>query len=143
MSILSGRSGRVGFDPTPSGSPSEAQQIQALNAWTAQFATEFEDVSAFGNTNRVYIPGLRDGSGTVSGFWDSADRTLYTASLATTPGKLVLVPNITDTIPTGGSPHDAPSFTGLAYLDFSIDCSLQAPKVTANWRAAGNFSLEN
>jgi hypothetical protein len=143
MAILSGRSGRVGFDPTPSGSPVEAQLIQALNTWTGEFATEFEDVSSFGNTNRVYIPGLRDASGTIGGFWDSADRTLFNASLATTPGKLVLVPNISDTTPASGTPHDAPSFTGLAYLDFSIDCSLQAPKVSANWRAAGNWTLEN
>jgi hypothetical protein len=143
MSILSGRSGRVGYDSTPSGSPTEAQAIAALNAWTASFETEYEDVSCFGNTNKVFVPGLRDGSGTVGGFWDSAERTLYTASLATTPGKLVLVPNISDTTPASGTPHDAPSFTGLAYIDFSIDCSLAAPKVTGNWRAAGNWALEN
>lgn len=143
MAILSGRSGRVGYDSTPSGSPSEAVPIASLNAWTGAFATDFEDVSAFGDSNRVYIPGLRDASGTVGGFWNSIDRTLFTASSATTPGKLVLVPNITDTTPAAGSPHDAPSFVGLAYLDFSIDCSLAAPKVTGNWRAAGSWTLEN
>jgi hypothetical protein len=143
MAILSGRNGRVAYDPTPSGSPSEAQVVAALNAWTASFSTEFEDVSQFGNTNRVYIPGLRDASGTIGGFWDSADRTLFTASIATTPGKLVLMPNITDTTPASGTPHDAPAFYGLAYIDFNIDCSLQAPKVTGNWRAAGDWALQN
>lgn len=143
MAILSGRNGRVAYDPTPSGSPSEAEVVAALNTWSGSFQTDFEDVSAFGNSNKVYIPGLRDASGTVGGFWDSVDRTLFTASTATTPGKLVLVPNITDTTPAAGTPHDAPSFSGLAYLDFNIDCSLQAPKVTANWRAAGNWTLEN
>ena len=143
MAILSGRNGRVGYDPSPSGSPTEAQQIESINAWTGEFSTEYEDVSCFGNSNRVYIPGLRDGSGTVAGFWNSSDRTLWNASLATTPGKLVLVPNISDTTPASGSPHDAPSFTGLAYIDFSIDCSLAAPKMTGNWKAAANWSLEN
>ena len=143
MAILSGRYGRVGYDPTPSGSPSEAAPIQSLNAWTGEFSTEYEDVSCFGNTNRVYIPGLRDASGSVSGYWNSAERTLWLASIATTPGKLVLVPNISDTSPTSGSPHDAPTFAGLAYIDFSIDCSLEAPKVTGNWRAADNWTLEN
>jgi hypothetical protein len=143
MAILSGRNGRVGYDPTPSGSPSEAQVVNSLNAFTAEFTTEYEDVSCFGNTNRVYIPGLRDGSGTVSGFWDSAERTLWNASLATTPGKLVLVPNIADTTPASGTPHDAPAFTGLAYIDFSLDCSLAAPKMTGTWKAAGNWALEN
>ena len=143
MAILSGRSGRVYFDSTPSGSPGEGQQVQALNAWTGSFKTDFEDVSCFGNTNKVYIPGLRDASGTVGGFWDSADRTLFTASTSTTPGRLVLVPNVSDTTPAAGTPHDAPLFSGLAYLDFDINCSLAAPKVTGNWRAAGNWTLEN
>lgn len=143
MSILPGRFGRVGYDPTPSGSPAEAPPIASLNAWTGAFTTDFEDVSCFGNSNKVYIPGLRDASGTIGGFWDSADRTLFTASSAANPGHLVLVPNIDDTTPASGSPHDAPSFQGLAYIDFSINCSLAAPKVTGNWRAAGNWTLEN
>lgn len=143
MAILSGRSGRVGLDPTPSGSPSEANVVQALNAWTASFKTDFEDVSVFGSTNRTYVPGLRDASGTVGGFWDSTERALFNASVATTPGKLVLMPNVSDTTPASGTPADAPAFTGLAYLDFDINCSLAAPKVTGNWRAAGNWTLVN
>lgn len=143
MSILSGRNGRVLFEATPTGSPQDMPPVASLNAWTGSFKTDFEDVSVFGNTNKVYIPGLRDASGTLGGFWDSADRTLFNASLASTPGRLALVPNTTDTNPALGSPHDAPAFVGLAYMDFDINCSLAAPKVTGNWRAAGNWVLEN
>ena len=46
---------------------------------------------------------------------------------------LELIPNSTE-----------PTFlwSGLAYLDASIDASLQAPKVSGTWTAAGPFLLE-
>ena len=38
-------------------------EILSLNAWTADFKTEYEDVTSFGDVNRVYIPGMKDAGG--------------------------------------------------------------------------------
>jgi hypothetical protein len=130
--ILSGRDGQVLWTPAPTTAvptPVEAEII-SLNAWKASFATDYEEVTSFGDKNKVYIPGLPDISGTFSGFWNSAELALFQATRATAPGTLKLVPN-----------KNEPEFywKGGAYLDASIDASLQAPKVTGNFRAADSW----
>ena len=127
MSIKSGRYGQVMYDPagvTPIA-------LIALNSWTMDMKTEKEDVSCFLDTNRVYVPGLRDMSGTVGGFWNSSNVILTDAAEATTPGMLKLMPNNTES---------TFFWSGLAYIDASIDCSLAAPKVKGSWMAAGPWT---
>lgn len=128
MSIKTGRYGEVLYDPTGTGT---AALIMSLNAWSAEFKTDYEDVSCFGDQNRVYVPGLKDVSGETSGYWNSAELTLFHAADAATPGKLKLFPNNTET---------AFYWEGLAYLDASIDCSLSAPKVSGTFKAAGPWT---
>ena len=129
MAIKTGRYGQVLWDPAGT----LAVEIISLNAWTGDFKTEYEDVTTFGDTNRVYVPGLKNAEGTLAGFWNSAELALFEAAELETPGLLKLVPNNTE-----------PTFfwTGLAYMDASIDCSLQAPKVSGTWKAAGVFGLD-
>lgn len=130
MSILSGRNGQVSYDSVPA-SPVNPTAIASINAWKLSLKTDYEDVSCFGDTNKVYIPGLRDISGTFGGFWNSSELTLIHATSATTPGWLRLTPNTTES---------SFIFEGLAYLDADLDCSLSAPKVTGNFRAAGSWT---
>jgi hypothetical protein len=129
MAIISGRNGQVLWDPLAT-TPVE---IISLNAWTADFKTEYEDVTCFGDVNRVYIPGMKDAGGTLGGFWNSAELALFEAAEQDTPGTLKLLPSSTE-----------PTFfwTGPAYMDASIDASLSAPKVSGTWKAAGPFLLE-
>jgi hypothetical protein len=129
MAIKTGRYGQVLWDPmavTP-------VEIISLNAWTGDFKTEYEDVTCFGDTNRVYVPGLKNAEGTLAGFWNSAELAIFEAAEQETPGTLKLVPNNTE-----------PTFfwTGPAYMDASIDCSMTAPKVSGTWKAAGVFGLD-
>jgi hypothetical protein len=130
--ILSGRDGQVLWTPpatTQTPTPVEAEII-SLNSWKASFATDYEEVTAFGDKNKVYIPGLPDISGTFSGFWNSAELAMFQAVRATAPGTLKLVPN----------KNEATFYwKGGAYLDASIDASLNAPKVTGNFRAASSW----
>jgi hypothetical protein len=128
MAILSGRYGKVSYDPTGG---TTLTDIISINGWKLSEKIEYEDVTTYGKTNRVYVPGMMDISGSLSGFWDSADRTLWKAAVATTPGKLQLIPN-----------NNEPTFlwSGLAYLDAEIDCTLQAPKVTSEFKAAGSWT---
>lgn len=128
MAIKSGRYGTVKYDPagvTP-------VALISLNGWKLSLKTDMEDVSCFGDTNKVYVPGLRDISGNLSGFWNSSNVVIFDATEATTPGKLELAPNSTE--PTF-------TFSGLAYLDADIDCSLAAPKISASFVAAGAWIM--
>jgi hypothetical protein len=126
--IKTGRYGKVSYDP--SGGAALAEVI-SINTWKGDFATEYEDVTCFGDTNKVYIPGLMDISGSFGGFWNSAELTLFKAAMQPTPGTLQLMPNKTES---------AFYWQGLAYMDASIDCTLNAPKITGTFKAAGPWT---
>jgi hypothetical protein len=129
MAIKTGRYGKVSWDPAGG---TALVEIISLNAWTLNQETEMEDVSCFSDTNRVYVPGLKDLKGDLGGFWNSAELALWKAADAGTPGTLSLQPNLQE-----------PGFKwqGLAYMNASIDCSLSAPKVTGTWAAAGSWTV--
>lgn len=123
--ILSGRYGQVLYTPPSGGAEAE---IASINAWKLDRTTDYEDVSCFNDQNKVYVPGLPDVSGTLGGFWNSSELALWKAARNTTPGTLKLVPN-----------RNEPTFfwSGPAYVDASIDCTLAAPKVSGNFKGAG------
>jgi len=133
MAILTGRYGEVLWDPTGTGTPAPVAII-SLNAWKLSLKTDKEDVSCYGDTNKVYVPGLKDVSGTLGGFYNSADKTLFEAADQGTPGLLKLVPNSQ----TG---EMANFWSGKAYMDADIDCTLQAPKVSGTFMAAGPWTI--
>ena len=129
MAIISGRNGQVLWDPAGGSTPVE---VLSLNAWTGDFKTEYEDVTCFGDVNRVYIPGMKDAGGTIGGFFNSAELALFEAAEQDTPGLLKLIPSSTEA---------TVFWSGKAYIDASIDASLSAPKVSGTWKAAGPFLL--
>lgn len=130
MAILSGRYGEVNYDPTGGAT---LTPIASINAWKMSQKTDRIDVTCFQDVNRVYIPGMKDQSGDFSGYWNSAELTLFEAVDAPTPGMLELVPNTNE-----------PGFSwkGLAYLDADIECAVNdAPKITGTWSAAGPWTF--
>lgn len=127
MSIKTGRYGIVKWDPVPA-SPQVPVAILSVNAWALSLKTDYEDVACFQDTNKVYVPGMRDVSGTIGGFWNSDSLILVQASKQATPGYLELAPN---------SNEASFTFGGLAYLDADINCSMAAPKLSASFKAAG------
>ena len=138
MAIKTGRYGRVRYAPSGVISPSGYITLASLNTWTLSLKTDMEDVSCWGDTNKVYVPGLRDVSGTFGGFLNISDLTLIAATHSADPGSLELTHNTQDLT---GSPLAAPTFSGLAYLDAEINCSLQAPKISGQFVAAGAWTL--
>jgi hypothetical protein len=132
MAILTGRYGKVKYDPTGVGGPT-AVEIISINGFKLSMKTNYEDVTCFGDLNLVYIPGLKDVSGTLQGFWNSADTTLFDAADAPTPGFLELIPN-------SGTTESAFFWSGLAYMDADIDCTLMAPKISGTFKAAGPWA---
>ena len=132
MPILPGRYGRVSYDPTGTGGATLVE-VLSINAWNLSEELEFEDISCYGDTNRVWLPGLIDISGELSGFWNSDEVVLWKAAIAPTPGLLSLLPNDT----TG---QMAFKWEGKAWLDASIDCSMSAPTVSSKFKAAGSWT---
>lgn len=132
MAINPGRTGVISYDPTGVGTT--VTPIASMNAWSLDASTEMEDVSCYGDANRVYLPGLRDTQGEIGGFFNAADLTLWEATVATTPGWLELKPNSTDA---------AAVWEGKAWIDASIDCTMAAPKVSGKFYAAGPWTFPN
>jgi hypothetical protein len=129
VAILTGRYGSIKYDPMAT-TPVE---VISLNTWKASFKQDYEDVSCFGDDNKVYVPGMPDVSGSLGGFWNSEETALFAATKAQVPGMLDLTPN-----------KNEPLFkwSGLAYLDADIDCSAKgAPKVTSTFKAGGSWTM--
>ena len=129
MAIKTGRYGKVSWDPAGGNA---LVQIISINNWKGDFATDYEDVSCFGDANRVFVPSLMSIGGSFGGFWNSAELALFKAAMSPTPGTLELMPNTTE-----------PGYVwkGPAYMDASIDCSMNAPKITGTFKASGDWAV--
>jgi hypothetical protein len=137
--IRAGRNGLVKYDPTGAGGAT-AVALLSIKGWQLSLATEQINVTCFQDQNKVYIPGMRDVSGTFTGFWNSEDLTVIEATQATTPGLLVLIPDSTDL--DGGTPAAAFAFEGKAYLDAEINTDVEgAPELSGKFMAAGPWTL--
>lgn len=130
MGRYHGRKGKVYMAVDGS---SAAINVISLSKWNIDFSTDKVDVTAFGDTNKQYVQGLRDVKGALSGFWDDTDTTLLTASSSTLPVRLYLYPS-TD-IP-------AKYASGAAWVDMKVDTDVKdAIKVDGSWVAGGNWDL--
>lgn len=103
----------------------------SLSAWTLDMATDKVEVTAFQDTNKTYVIGLKDISGTLTGWWDSADDSIFDAAESPDGVKLYLYPAT-----TAASIY----FYGPAYLDASINVPVTgAVAVSGNFVAAGSW----
>lgn len=126
MAKYHGNKGVVYGSTTGSGA---AASFVSLSKWSLDMATDKVETTAFGDTNKTYVQGLRDIKGTISGFWDSADDSLFDASESTDGMKLYLYP---------ASTASTIYFYGPAWLDASIEVSVTgAVTVTGNFVANG------
>jgi len=114
MSRLAGRNGRL---YAGIGSAGTAEPIAFLSKWSLKFTTDKYDVTAFGDTTKVYVAGLPDCQGDYSGFYDNATAQLYTAATDGVARKFYLYPDIV------GNPA-ANYWFGTAIFDFSVDGDL-------------------
>ena len=111
-----------------SGSGTAAQMV-SLSKWSLTLATDKVDVTAFGDPNKTYVQGLRDVKGTISGFYDNSDDSLFDGSDSLDGVKLYLYPT-TD--------YANCYFYGPAWMDASIDVGVSsAVSITANFVANG------
>ena len=90
------------------------------------------DVTAFLDSNKVYVQGLPDVKGDLEAFWDDTDTTLFTAAASTAAVRMYLYPS-----------QDALTkyAYGLAWIDASMDCSVSdAVKIKSSFVAGGSWS---
>ena len=132
MARRHGSHGQVKMDPTGG---STTAVVAALKKWSLKLDRDKEDVTCFGDPNKVYVLGLAAVEGDLDGVWDedySPD--LIRVALGDVPVLLELVPS--DLAPTF-------LFTGLAYLAAGVDCAADgAVTINGSFVAAGPWTME-
>jgi len=108
-------------------------KVSTKNEWTLSLGRDYVDATTFGDTNRNYLVGLRDVSGTFSGLMDVSGDLLINA----TTSDIVQLYLYAD---DGASPILIGS--GPALVDGQITASVaDAVRMSGNFRAAGNWSI--
>jgi len=129
MARYHGRGGVVYLGTAGGAVPST---VATLSSWTIDMSADKADVTGFQDTNKIYVQGLPDMVGTVSGFWDDTDDNLYDASRATGPVSMYLYPT---------SQAAAKMWSGTAWIDMSIECPVDGPiTMSGNWAAASSWA---
>src|SRR5262252_3204708 len=105
---ISGAHGQVMADKT-GGATTVA--IANLNKWDLDLATDKIEVTAFGDTNKVFVQGLPAFAGNVGGFWASDEVTIFQIALGTVACALKLLPS---------SLEATVFFSGKAWLDANV-----------------------
>lgn len=109
-------------------STAAAEPIAFLNQWSIDFTTERAEVTAFGDSNKVYVAGLPDASGSYSGFYDTDTQQLYTASQDGAARRFYLYPDNSDVLEY---------FYGTGLFDFGVATGVtDAVTVNGSWAAA-------
>ena len=128
MARQAGRNGRV-YMGLASGGTAEPVAYQA--SWSINFTTNKIDVTAMGDSNKVYVAGLKDTQGQFAGFYDDASVQTYTAANDGVARKMYIYPNVSSAI----------YWFGTAVVDFSVDSSVDgAVAVSSSWNAASDWA---
>jgi hypothetical protein len=116
MARIHGRNARVYMNIASGGT---AEPVAFVSSWSVSFATDKQDVTAFGDQNHIYVAGLPDAQGEFSGFYDDATAQVFTAA-----GDGV-----------------AQYFWGTILPDFAASASVDgATEMQSSWNAASNIA---
>lgn len=125
MARIAGRRGRV-YIGIASGAAASALPFVAQ--WAINFATDKIEVTAMDDTNKTYVSGLPDASGTFAGFFDDTTAQTYTAAVDGVARNFYLYPSLSTV---------ATYFFGTVLPDFSLDSDVAgAVKMSCSWAAA-------
>ena len=127
-----GYKGSINMDETGAGTT--YTPVASMNKWSISMKRERVDVTCFLDPNRVWVQGLADVSGDLSGMWEAvASRPLVDVMMGDVAVGLKLVP----------SELDADTFfSGLAYIDGGLDVAVDgAITLNGSYVAAGPWAL--
>lgn len=126
---LHGKNGAIYVD----GPKSTGTKVASKSEWTLSLARDYVDATVFGETNKTYLTGLKDISGTYAGLFDNSGDILVNA----TSSDIVQLYLYSD---DGSSPILVAN--GPALFDANISASnTDAVRVTGNFRAAGSWTV--
>jgi hypothetical protein len=130
MNRMSGSQGLIKMDPTGGAT---AVAIASMNAWTLDQARDKYDVTAFQDANKVYVQGLADVKGTLGGWFDSDEVSLFDVAAGEVAPALELIPS---------SLLPLVVWKGKAWLDSKVDVkSNGAISISSNFVAAGAWAF--
>lgn len=130
MARISGRNGRVYLGIASS--TATAEPLPFVATYNINFSTTKIDVTAMGDSNKVYLSGLSDAAGAFNGFYDDSTNQTYTAATDGAPRKFYLYPSTNNT---------AQYFWGMVLADMTIDAGVDgATSMAANWSAYSAIS---
>lgn len=110
-----------------------AEPVAFLRSWSINMAVDRVDVTAFGDTNKVYVAGLPDASGDYAGFWDNATAQMYNAATDGLARRFYLY--MTTDVNTE-------YFYGTAFFDFAVSGAVDgAVEISGSWQAASSVGL--
>lgn len=126
MARFAGRFGRVYMGIASD--TAAAEPILHIASWSMAAETDKIEVTAMGDTSKVYVAGLPDASGEFSGFVDDVSVQTYTAAVDGLPRKFYLYPNVN----IAGR-----YFYGTIFADFSANASVDgSTELSSSWSAA-------
>lgn len=127
---MHGAHGQVKMDPAGGASP---VIVASLNKWDLDMSTDKVKVTAFGDTNQIYVQGLPDIKGTYAGWYDPVDgHAIFDAAFGTAKPALELYPTSLDT----------KKFSGRAILDSHISVDANGGvAINGSFVAAGAWTL--
>ena len=129
MARIAGRRGALYVDLTGSGS---ASPVPYLKKYTFSSKVGSIDVTAFGDTTKVYVSDLPDAQGTFDGFYDTATSQLYAAASDGIARKTYLY---MDTAIPGTYLY------GTATFDMDLDVDVAgAVAISGSFKAATSFT---
>ncbi len=109
-----------------------AVNMISLSSWSLDKSTDKVEVTAFGDTNKVYVTGLPDIKGSISGYFDSGNDALFDGSDSADGVSLYLYPS--SLCPTV-------YHYGPAWLDASISVDVKgAITIKGSFVANGTWS---
>lgn len=127
MARIHGRKGRlyVGL----ASDTASAEPVTFLNKWSIGFSTDNVEVTANGDTNKTYVAGLPDASGSFSGFYDDATSQTFVSATDGLARRFYLYP----TTPSVTGPY----WFGTALFDFNAEADVgSAVSVSGDFQAA-------
>ncbi len=125
MARMAGRGGAVYMALTSGGT---AEPVAFVSTWSVNFTTNKIDVTAMGDTNKVYVAGLPDAQGQFAGFYDDATVQTYTAATDGIARKFYQYPD---------RAVSTKYWFGTILPDMTVDSSVDgAIAVSASWAAA-------
>ena len=105
-----------------------AEPLPFIAAWEINQSSDKAEVTAMGDTQKVYVGGMADASGSFRGFMDDATAQTYTAAIDGLARKFYLYPDLSS---------NTKYWYGEILVDFSAGGGVDgAVTLTANWNAA-------